>query len=285
MIEDHFAVFILTYGRPENVKTYKTLDRFGYTGKKYLICSNDDSSLSEYKSIYKDQVIVFDKEKIEDSFDIGDNFDNKQSVIYARNACFDIAKNLNVKYFLQLDDDYTDFSYRFDDQLIYNTGRGYINGLDTIFKSLLNFYKSINAKSIAISQNGDWIGGKDSSLASELKLKRKCMNSFFCSTDRIFKFMGRMNDDVNTYVNLGSKGCLFLTIPNVSLKQTDTQTSKGGLTEMYLNAGTYVKSFYSVMYSPSSVKVSVLNTERSRLHHRVSWENTAPKILNEKYKR
>ena len=111
------------------------------------------------------------------------------------------------------------------------------------------------------------------------------MNSFFCSTERPFDFMGRINDDVNAYTSLGAIGNVFFTIPNVSLKQTDTQTNEGGLTDIYLSQGTYVKSFYSVLFSPSSVKVSVLNTENARLHHRVSWNNAVPKILNEKYKK
>tara|TARA_R100001443_G_scaffold18073_4_gene28754 strand:+ start:409 stop:1272 length:864 start_codon:yes stop_codon:yes gene_type:complete len=283
MIEN-FVVFILTYGRPDNVKTYKTLKRFGYTGKIYLICSDDDKQIELYKNNYKNEVIVFSKDKYKNTFDIADNFKKMDSVIYARNACFDIAKDLGIKYFLQLDDDYTDFSYRFNDKLSYNNTRGFINKVDYVFLAILNFYKKISAKSIAISQNGDWIGGKDSGWAKDLSLKRKCMNSFFCSTERPFKFIGRMNDDVNTYTRLGTLGDLFLTIPNISLKQTDTQSSQGGLTEMYLSAGTYVKSFYSVMFNPSSVSVFPMGTHQ-RLHHRINWNNTVPKILNEKHKK
>ena len=285
MIDKDFAVFILTYGRANNVKTYKTLKRFGYTGKIYLICSDDDKQVKDYKEKYNDQVIVFSKKDYKDKFDIGDNFNDERVVVYARNSCYDIAKKLGIKYFLVLDDDYTDFSYRFNDELSYNKGRGYINKVDDIFEAILKYYKSIPAKTIALSQNGDWIGGQHSGWAKELKLKRKCMNSFFCSTERPFKFMGRINEDVNAYTLLGSTGDLFLTIPNVSLKQTDTQSNDGGLTDIYLDQGTYVKSFYSVMFCPSSVKVGMLNTERSRLHHRVSWNNAIPVILNEKYKK
>ena len=285
MIDKDFAVFILTYGRPDNVKTYKTLKRFGYTGKIYFICSDDDKQLDKYKELYNNQTVVFSKKKYKHTFDIGDNFDDERVVVYARNACFDLAKEVGIKYFLVLDDDYTDFSYRFNGELSYNKGRGYINNVDDIFKAVLGYYKTIPAKTIALSQNGDWIGGHNSSWAKELKLKRKCMNSFFCSTERPFQFTGRINEDVNAYTRLGAVGDLFLTIPNVSLKQTDTQANDGGLTDIYLSQGTYVKSFYSVMFSPSSVKVAMLNTERSRLHHRVSWNNAIPVILNEKYKK
>ena len=285
MIDKDFAVFILTYGRQDNVKTYKTLKRFGYTGKIYFICSDDDKQLDKYKELYKKQVIVFSKKDYKNKFDIGDNFDDERVVVYARNACFDLAKKVGIKYFLVLDDDYTDFSYRFNGELSYNKGRGYINNVEDIFKALLNYYKTIPAKTIALSQNGDWIGGHNSGWAKELKLKRKCMNSFFCSTERPFMFTGRINEDVNAYTRLGAVGDLFLTIPNVSLKQTDTQANEGGLTDIYLSQGTYVKSFYSVMFSPSAVKVAMLNTERSRLHHRVSWNNAIPVILNEKHKK
>ena len=47
MIDEDFAVFILTHGRADNVKTYKTLKRFGYTGTIYIICSDDDKQLDK----------------------------------------------------------------------------------------------------------------------------------------------------------------------------------------------------------------------------------------------
>jgi hypothetical protein len=283
MIDKDFAVFILTHGRADNVKTYKTLKRFGYTGKIYIIIDNEDKSADDYYKNFEN-VVMFNKEEVAKTFDEGDNFGDRRSIVYARNACFDIAKELGITYFVQFDDDYTDFSYRFDKNLSYNNTRGFINKVDDVFISILEYYKTIPAKTIALSQNGDWIGGKDSGWAKELKLKRKCMNSFFCSTERPFKFKGRINEDVNTYTSSASKGDLFLTIPNISLKQTDTQSSKGGMSDIYANQGTYVKSFYSVMFSPSAVKVAPMGTLQ-RLHHRVSWNNAVPKILNEKYKK
>jgi hypothetical protein len=69
----------------------------------------------------------------------------------------------------------------------------------------------------------------------------------------------------------------------VSINQT--QQSKGGLTELYLDKGTYVKSFYPVMYAPSAVKKSMMGDKHMRIHHRVCWNNCVPLILNEKYKK
>ena len=49
---------------------------------------------------------MFDKLEISKKFDEFDNFDDRRAIVYARNASFEIAKKLGLKYFLQLDDDY-----------------------------------------------------------------------------------------------------------------------------------------------------------------------------------
>ncbi|HDQ7021628.1 TPA: hypothetical protein QBH20_004630, partial [Escherichia coli] len=103
--------------------------------------------------------------------------------------------------------------------------------------------------------------------------------------DRPFSFMGRINEDVNTYTNLGRCGELFMTIGAVQLGQKQTQKNSGGMTELYLDSGTYVKSFYSVMYAPSCVKISLMGASHKRIHHQVTWNNAAVKILHEKYRK
>jgi len=277
------TVFILTHGRAKNVITYKTLRNCGYTGDIYIIIDNEDKQQKLYKEIYgDDKVIVFDKKGISDTFDEGDNFGDRRTIVYARNACFEIAEKLGIKYFIQLDDDYTSFVYKFNENYEFKETR--IKNLDSIFEYMLDFYKSINAKSIALAQNGDFIGGGNSTKA-KLKMIRKCMNSFICSTDRKFKFIGRINEDVNTYTKFASTGYLFLTIMNISLIQKTTQQNKGGMSDVYNESGTYIKSFFSVMYHPSSVKVQDMGDTRMRLHHRVQWKNTIPMILDEKYRK
>ena len=44
----------------------------------------------------------------------------------------------------------------------------------------------------------------------------------------------------------------------MALNQKQTQKNKGGMTDIYMSQGTYVKSFYTVMMMPSSVKVGVM---------------------------
>lgn len=275
-----FAVFILTHGRPNKVLTYKSLQKHGYTGKIFIIIDNTDDKEKEYKRLYGDKVVVFDKEKIAKTFDSGDNFKDKRTIVYARNACFEIAKDLGIKYFMQFDDDYTLFYYKFNSRLEY--GDWAIKNLNELFKIILDYYKTTTAKSIAISQGGDFIGGKHSSFAKEIRLKRKCMNTFLCSTERPFQFIGRINEDVNTYTQ--GKGNLFITLPNAFINQLQTQSNEGGMTDVYLDSGTYIKSFYSVMFSPSCVKINLMGKHR-RLHHVVKWNNAVPVIISEEHRK
>lgn len=283
MAANDFVVLIPTAGRPNKVLTYKSLRKHGYTGKIFLVVADDDISLGDYRTNYGKEVIVFNKAEIAKTFDSGDNFHDMRVVVYARNALWGIAKELGFKYFVELDDDYTSFAYKFNTNLEYQE-RGILN-LDKIFGAMFKYYKSINALSITMAQNGDFMGGSKSSFAQELKLRRKAMNTFFCSTDRPFQFIGRINEDVNTYVTLGSKGQLFLTVPNISITQTTTQKQKGGMTEVYVDDGTYLKSFYSVMYAPSCVKVAPMGDKHKRLHHRVDWNAAVPLIINEAWRK
>jgi hypothetical protein len=270
MENSDFAVFILTHGRPDNVITYRSLIKSGYTGRIFFIIDNEDATADKYRKNFGDgRVIIFDKKAMADDVDEGNNFDERRTITHARNACFKIAAALGITYFIQLDDDYGSFLYR-------NERHGVtIKNIDAVFDALLRFYISTPALSIALSQGGDHIGG-----FSGLRLKRKCMNSFICSTRRPFQFIGAMNEDVNTYTTLGNRGFLFFTFTGLQLNQAQTQSQAGGITDMYLRYGTYCKAFTTVMMHPSAVKVYMMSTTNSRIHHNIKWGSTAPLIID-----
>ena len=280
---DKFAVFILTHGRPYRMVTYNTLKKQDYTGNIYIIVDNEDKSAEEYKKRFGNKVIIFDKLAISREFDTGDNFDDRRTVVFARNASFRIAKDLGLDYFLQLDDDYTGFWWKFAPSLRFWDRK--VKNLDRLFAAVIEYYKSINALSIAFGQGGDLLGGRRAKLLSSLQIKRKCMNTFFCSTTRPFEFVGRINEDVNTYCTLGNRGSLMFSIFNTCITQVNTQSSSGGMTDIYQNEGTYRKSFYTVMYEPSFVRIFEMGQTHRRLHHKIKWEHAVPCILDEKWRK
>lgn len=282
MKHSNFVALILTHGRPDKIHTIKSLKKSGYTGDIVLVVDNEDKMINEYKKKYP-RVHVFDKKAVATQTDEGDNFNDRRAIIYARNVSFSVAKQLGYRYFIQLDDDYTDFSYTYNLQGEMKQ-RG-IKNLDRIFDLLIDFKNTSGALTVALAQRGDFVGGKNNNIVSGELLKRKAMNSFICDTEQPFQFFGKINEDVNTYTTLGGRGHLFFQVPHVALNQMATQQSDGGMTEIYLDSGTYVKSFYTVMYAPSCTKVRLMGTSHKRLHHSINWKNAVPCILSEDMKK
>lgn len=283
MVRDNFAVFILSHGRADNMLTVDTLEKCNYTGKWYIIIDNEDTQADKYYDNFgKDRVIMFDKiakSKVTDTMDIQEK---RNIVVFARNSCHDIARSLGIDYFLVLDDDYTMFRMRYNKDGVLSSI--YVTDFDAIVEETLEFLDTSGALTVAFAQTGDFIGGMGCKVYKE-RLTRKAMNSFFCRTDKPFEFIGRINEDVNMYCTLGSRGHLIFTIADMSLNQQDTQQNKGGLTDSYLDNGTYVKSFYSVMCCPSFVKVAEMGCNHRRMHHLVDWEHGVPKIISDRFKK
>lgn len=283
MMHDDFAVFILTHGRADNVETMKALKKGGYTGKWYMILDNEDDTEDKYRENFgDDHIIVFDKQKAYENTDTMDNFNEHRAIIYARNESFRIAKELGLKYFLMLDDDYKEIDYRYEEgnKLASKPAKE----MDRLFEDMIQFLDASGAATVAFAQGGDFAGGLEGGNFKK-RLLRKAMNSLFCRTDNPIDFRGTMNEDVTTYTTLGSRGRLFFTLCDMCVIQIPTQSLDGGMTESYLESGTYVKTFYSVMAMPSCIKVGMMYSKHKRIHHRINWECCVPKILNEKYRK
>lgn len=112
-MREDFAVFILTHGRASNVRTVQTLKKCGFSGKWYIVIDNEDEQEGEYRRRYGDRVLQFDKLAVSKTFDTMDLSEERRTIVYARNVCFELAEQIGVRYFLELDDDYTSFEYRF----------------------------------------------------------------------------------------------------------------------------------------------------------------------------
>jgi hypothetical protein len=283
-MREDFCVFILTHGRPDRVHTYDTLMKSGYTGKVYIVIDDEDKTAEGYRSRFGDKVLQFCKAEWAHKTDEGDNFQHRKAIVYARNACWDLAKQVGCRYFCQMDDDYTSFFVRHDSSLNYVSANVH-RRLNEVLVTLIEFGVSIGASAVAMSQGGDHIGGGDGNKAT---LRRKCMNSWFCDTETPIHFFGHMNEDVSAYVTYGHRGQLFLTSLQAMLVQKPTQTTPGGMSDLYLTSGTYQKSFYTVMANPSCVQIGAMGDPRGsgyRIHHKINWHKAVPKIIDEKHRK
>jgi hypothetical protein len=291
MMRDDFCAFILTHGRPDRVHTYDTMMKAGYTGKVYIVIDDEDRQAEGYRQRFGDKVLQFNKAEWAAKTDEGDNFQHRKAIVYARNACWDLAKQVGCRYFVQFDDDYTDFSIRISGDRRFVTA-SLQKGICKVLSSMLEFYIQCGCQALAMSQAGDWIGGagKNRELIDQKQvLRRKCMNSWFCDAEKPIRFFGHMNEDVSAYVTYGHRGELFFTVMQAMLVQKPTQVTPGGMSDLYLSSGTYVKSFYTVMANPSCVQIGTMGdppgSVTSRIHHKINWHKAVPKIIDEKHKK
>lgn len=281
-MRDDFCILILSYNRAGNIPTITTLERHGYTGDWYIVIDNEED-IEPYSAEYGDKVIYFDKDDTQPELDRGDNFDHRHAVVYARHQSFDIAKDLGVDYFMVLDDDYTNFERRFNADWEYEPKT--LGSIEPFIEEAITYMERADIDAMATAQGGDFIGGKDSGFAQYITAKRKVMNTWICRTDKPFRFFGTINEDVNVYARSQQLGKVFMTPNIVTVNQAETQQQDGGLTEIYLAEGTYVKSFYSILYSPSCVDLIRMGDKHYRIHHRLSWRNAVPKIVAERFKK
>jgi len=259
----------------------------GYTGKVFIVIDNEDKQAEEYRNRFGDKVLQFDKSKWAEITDEADNFNHRKAIVYARNACWELARSVGCRYFVQFDDDYTSFFIR------YNSKYEYVSGtirsrLDDLIDAMLTFYIESGSTALAMSQGGDHIGGDPEDSGDKLFMSRKCMNSWFCDTEKPIKFFGHMNEDVSAYVTYGHRGELFFTVMQAMLVQKPTQVTPGGMSDLYISSGTYAKSFYTVMANPSCVRIGAMGDPRGaryRIHHKINWPSAVPKIIQEGFKK
>jgi len=294
---DHskFAAFILTHGRADTVSTYRELKRSGYTGAVYLVIDDEDDRADRYRELYgDDRVIQFCKREVAERVDTCDLRPDRKAIVFARNACHDIAREMGLDYHLQLDDDYTGFYHRVlemrDGKQSLAARR--VRNLDGVVDAALTFLDDSGAACLSFAQGGDLIGGlgiRNGAPSGNYRkgLMRKAMNTLFFKTDHEprVRFVGRFNEDASAYVVGGQRGELHFMYTGVSIAVKLTQLSGGGMTDAYLGSGTYVKTMYSLIQAPSCVKVSLMGYANPRFHHFVDWPRCAPMIISERHRK
>lgn len=279
----NFALFIITHKRPDNQLTLKCLKRAGYTGKVFLVCDTGDPTLDQYKEKYGDKVVTFKKKDYIGKFDIMINEQIMGIATYARAALYDIAKKMGLDYIVVMDDDYTGFYTKIDEECNYVDTR--VMEMDKLIHYHLKYLHNANLDALAFAQAGDFIGGENGGFnRRNLPILRKIMNVFFFDVDKPVYYHGAMNDDVIAGITLARQGRIALTPTLVSTVPAPTQSISGGLTELYKDNGTYTKSMYSVVASPSSVTTKYQDAV-SRVHHWINANKTYPCIISDKHKK
>lgn len=244
-----FAIFILTNGRPNHQYTLEFL-RKSFKGDVFLLCDNEDKTLKEYQKNYGEKVLVFDKNEWVSKSDPMDNFRSKNSVLYARNAVFQLAKDMGYEYFAMADDDITrlDFRYEEDGRLV---GKQ-IEDFDKVVSSVLEAMDDTGTDYFYFGTDKIYIGGAANSQFQK-KIIGKVYCFIFCRTEQQHFYKGIMNEDeINNLLSMSvGKLVKSLTVIQIQYKPIG-RDSVGGNAETYEENGyySYVRNFYPVIAFP-----------------------------------
>lgn len=300
-----FVILILSYGRPEFFATHtmELLNACNSQARRVVMLSDDDDTIDEYKKICgESNVFIYSKVEAEKMYDM-DLMDcywgkslSRKATVWGRNEQYRVAKALGYRWFVVLDDDYTGASFR---RPMYRKGndKPYFppfkedmlaqveDGISIFDRCCIKSFELLDSVpwlyTIGYPQAGDFLGGAESKVFARSWIW-KAMNVFFCDTEKEVRYYGRFNDDVNSYVLNGRRGQMFFTLCHAPcIIQPSTQSSKGGITEMYKMFGTYIKSLMSAIANPGAVTVGCMGNICPRVHHHVHWDISAPFVINE----
>ena len=278
-MRDDFAVMICSHGRAETLTTYDALKKCGYSGKIIIVIDDEDEQQNAYNERF-DHVEVFCKE---DYFREADGvIEGKQkAILYARNACYDIAEKNGLSYFAELDDDITGFDFRYIENGKARSSKAVC--LDEIFETLLSLFNHERVKVIGIMNQGAYIGGVNAKAFKE-GVKRSVSNLFLLDTKRRVNFIASMNEDTCSALVYGQRGDLFLALNGVmqSSEPIGGNTTGNGMCDFYRKLTPFARTFIAVVVRPDCV---LAEPAKDTFRIRISWKNAVPYIINARWKK
>ena len=277
-----FAVMICSHGRAETLTTYDMLRRQGYTGKIIVVIDDEDDQRDAYESRFE-WVEVFCKEEYYKSSD-GVIQGKQKGILYARNACYDIAVRNGLKFFTEFDDDFSGIDCRYFDGEKLKSYK--VENLDELFTQILDMFEHEKVVSVSLLTQGDYIGGGPNAKGIA-GVTRICNQAFFLMTERRIDFISSMNEDMCSALTYGMRGRLFLGLNGTMLEAEPIANNKmgNGMTEFYKKLAPFARAFTAVIVRPDCALSEPVDKKDSFRIKVKTWDIAVPKILNERYKK
>ena len=274
-------IFIPSYHRPTNVKTAKYFVKNGYNPKHiHVVLDNATDDIAEYELEMNKlgcQIHIFDMQESIKNYDyVHRAYEHRRSTGQCINMIYDIAKDLDINFFVVMDDDTNGFEKR-----PFQVYDGIADFDDVInkFKAIKTLMIKHHIGSFALSQTGDMFAKFNTKL-----LRKKTMNTSFYLMPYIYKGRkGVLDNDTSEFVNIMNEG--FFTgsfASGIVLKQTPSAQAKGGLTDIYNQTKLLSKSLVTPIQFPSCIYAEKQTRNGGRLHHKIKYRYLSPYLLKGK---
>lgn len=241
------VIYIISHKRIQ-CTTVNALLKRGYDGEWYIVA--DDLDETDYEGRYgKNKVIRFSKEEYANKIDTIDNFKKMTTPVYARNACFDIAKSMEIDCFGLFDDDLTDFSVRIkkEDKLISKK----ITNLGEIFDIYCEYIYTTGIACGGFVSGGRIIGGVNNQIVKD-RFYYNPTNAYIINTNvEQDKFTGTLwEDSIYCYLNNMRGRIVAGMMPVVITMESPGSMKNGGNLDLYSDSNAFIEESYGNIAIP-----------------------------------
>ena len=220
---------------------------------------------------------IFNMKEARDRYDfVHRQSKSRRSAGQCRNMFYDIAKKLNIDFYLVIDDDTR--VYEVKPFAIYTRGAE-LEDLVKVFMGVKEFMQRQKIGLFGLSQTGDMFSVPDYKI-----FRNKVMNTTFVNTKYIYRGERAIQDnDTSQFVGIMNEGLFTGSVATgLTLNQEQSATQKGGLTELYNENKLLNKSLVIPIQFPSLCYAERQKKNGGRLHHKILHRYLMPKIIKGK---
>lgn len=283
-----YAVFILSHLSPDNCKTLDTLLKCNYSGKYYIVVDDEDKYLPQYKSKYKEHLVIFNKAYYMLNSDTGlKPGDNVGCALYARNAVEDIASYLGLDAFLVMDDDVLNFKFRIINHEEQTLKTAAINSIDAVFNNYIETIINSNITCGFFGTQNFYMGGYKLIVNGYMIERRVGSNVFIRNASKPCKWSMSMFEDFSTCILYGSRGDIFITLPQVEcvmapqFTQLKNKNKTDGNVELYTKLSDFKRGLFPLTALPSCCTAKMY---RGKFIPYMDRNTAYPKIISNKFR-
>lgn len=272
--------FIVRNGRPNEQLTYDLFLSMKCPKQQvHIVCDDMDETLDTYKNNYGDAIIVFDKQKYIQTCDSGVQKPTGRHPTYARNACFDIAKQLGYTHIIIADDDIRYIHHRIvnDDKL---TGTQVTNLPMVVEKCIDYMCLNEHIRCIGFGTPNSFIGGVNAQIFKH-GMDYLIANLGIYDVNRPVTFVSECQEDLIASVTYTAKGQLMCVIPFLKVEAITEGRNGGGIVGHYDESNTFYRYFGSFIYMPASMTIK----SKSGKITKKNKGNYIPMILSARWKK
>ncbi len=275
-------IFIPSYQRSNNIKTAKYfVEKIGYNAKNIHVVIDDEADdIEQYTEECERlgcNLHIFNMQESIKRYDYVHRVSTlRRSAGQGRNMFYDIAKQLNIDFYIVIDDDTR--QYEVKPFAVYMRG-AILEDFEMVFEGVKEFMQRQKIGVFGLSQTGDMFAVPDNKM-----FRKKVMNTTFCNIKYIYRGeKSALDSDTSLFVNVMNEGLFTGSLgTGLALNPTSSATQKGGLTPTYNENRLLSKALVIPIQFPSLCHAERQKKNGGRLHHRIKYKHLFPCIIKGK---